>query len=233
MTRQSNYQDFLKLMAVITMIIDHIGLYIFHEYLIMRAIGRFAFPIFCFFAGYNFKTTPNINILIYGLILYFFQIFFIVHDFLHFNILISIFVGQCYLYFFKDVYKNFNTACAHCIIISSFWILTEYIFEYGTIVIGIMILGCYSKHSKEIKIPSLIIILIALCHTAVGFYYYFSVYEYIVLVFVIFLIYFSLNLYDFNMEISFNLLPITNHLLLIYLLNMSILMFIWRYYFII
>lgn len=59
----------LKLIAIITMTIDHIG-YIFlansgNNYLISRAIGRIAFPIFCFLIVEGFHHTKSpINYLI-------------------------------------------------------------------------------------------------------------------------------------------------------------------------
>lgn len=47
----------LKLIAVITMVIDHIGAILFPSVLILRVIGRLSFPLFAFstFIGY-FKT---------------------------------------------------------------------------------------------------------------------------------------------------------------------------------
>ncbi|MBB1543475.1 MAG: hypothetical protein HG456_001750 [candidate division SR1 bacterium] len=50
---QTNLYDRLKVLAVITMIIDHLGYYIFPEYLYLRLIGRIAFPIFLFLVGFN------------------------------------------------------------------------------------------------------------------------------------------------------------------------------------
>lgn len=49
--------NFLKFIAIISMVIDHIGYALFSNDLIMRSIGRIAFPIFtyCAMIGY-FKT---------------------------------------------------------------------------------------------------------------------------------------------------------------------------------
>lgn len=38
----------LKLLAVVTMLIDHMGFTLFPHAVWMRAVGRLAFPIFCF-----------------------------------------------------------------------------------------------------------------------------------------------------------------------------------------
>ncbi len=53
----------LKIIAVVTMTIDHIGQYLVPEetvvYLIMRAIGRIAFPLFAFFIAEGFRHTRD------------------------------------------------------------------------------------------------------------------------------------------------------------------------------
>ena len=68
--RRSSIDNFiLKMIAVLTMTIDHIG-YIFiptqtTTYLIFRGIGRIAFPIFCFLLVEGFRHTKSpINYLI-------------------------------------------------------------------------------------------------------------------------------------------------------------------------
>ena len=48
-----NLYDYLKILALITMLIDHIGYYLFPEALVLRLIGRIAFPIFLFLVGFN------------------------------------------------------------------------------------------------------------------------------------------------------------------------------------
>lgn len=51
----------LKVLALITMIIDHIGYMIFPEHFILRLIGRTAFPIYAFFVAEGVKHTSNFN----------------------------------------------------------------------------------------------------------------------------------------------------------------------------
>lgn len=50
-----NWYDLLKVFAIGVMIIDHMGYYLFSwpEFLWMRLIGRFAFPLFLFLVGFN------------------------------------------------------------------------------------------------------------------------------------------------------------------------------------
>lgn len=49
----------LKLIAIISMFIDHIGAVFFGEYIIFRIVGRLAFPIFCFLLVIGFIYTSN------------------------------------------------------------------------------------------------------------------------------------------------------------------------------
>lgn len=94
------------------MIIDHIGLYFFPETWILRAVGRYAFPIFCFFAGFNFKNSLRFKTLIYGIALYLFTTAVIFEQIIEANILISIFVGYVYLIIFQSLppYPELNQA---------------------------------------------------------------------------------------------------------------------------
>lgn len=51
----------LKIIAIITMIIDHVGLLLFPQYAILRIIGRVSFPIFCFLISEGCIHTSNIK----------------------------------------------------------------------------------------------------------------------------------------------------------------------------
>ena len=51
--RRPNLYDYLKVLAILSMVLDHIGYYLFPEILELRLIGRLAFPIFLFLVGFN------------------------------------------------------------------------------------------------------------------------------------------------------------------------------------
>ncbi|MGM0414627.1 MAG: TraX family protein [Bacillota bacterium] len=51
----------LKMIAITTMLIDHIGAIIFPEFIIFRVIGRLAFPLFAFLITEGYRHTSNFN----------------------------------------------------------------------------------------------------------------------------------------------------------------------------
>lgn len=63
----------LKIFACIFMLIDHAGLLLFNNNLVLRCIGRLAFPIFAFQSTIGYKNTRNkrkyiLRMLIFALI---------------------------------------------------------------------------------------------------------------------------------------------------------------------
>lgn len=57
--KNSLSQDALKLIAVVSMTIDHIGVYIFPSVILLRIIGRLAFPIFAYSIYSGCKYTRH------------------------------------------------------------------------------------------------------------------------------------------------------------------------------
>ena len=53
--------DFLKLIAIVSMVIDHVGSAFFPEYPVFRWLGRLAFPIFCYCLTVGLLYTHNIK----------------------------------------------------------------------------------------------------------------------------------------------------------------------------
>lgn len=96
----------LKIIALITMTIDHIGYILFPEAKILRVIGRIAFPIFAFFIAEGCKYTKNKSkylLLMLGVGL-FSQLF--IGTFLHFyklNILFTFSFSIILIYIFQAI----------------------------------------------------------------------------------------------------------------------------------
>lgn len=51
----------LKIIAIVTMLIDHLGYTLFPQHTWMRYIGRIAFPIFCYLITEGFVHTKNVK----------------------------------------------------------------------------------------------------------------------------------------------------------------------------
>ena len=63
MTKKVGWNSFwLKMIAITTMLIDHVGAVLLPQYPILRIIGRIAFPIFCFLLVEGFMTTHDVII---------------------------------------------------------------------------------------------------------------------------------------------------------------------------
>ena len=56
--QQSNY---IKIVAMLSMLIDHVGVIIFPQYSILRIIGRIAFPLFAYQIGVGVRHTKNVR----------------------------------------------------------------------------------------------------------------------------------------------------------------------------
>jgi len=51
----------LKLIALITMTVDHVGMVILPQYMILRLIGRLSFPIYAYMIGEGCRHTSNMS----------------------------------------------------------------------------------------------------------------------------------------------------------------------------
>ncbi|XVN42150.1 MAG: TraX family protein [Candidatus Rickettsia vulgarisii] len=224
MKNQSNYQDFLKFIGIVAMIIDHCGLYIFPESELMRSIGRISIPIFCFFAGYNFHNILKIRILIVGVIVYIFTTI-LFKQYTVPNILISIFLGQCYLYLFcnRFDYKIYG----QIILLVAISFYTWWLFDYGTVAIAIMVLGYTSKQdNNNLKLTVLLSIIISLIHSFITFPFSDI---YLALTFILGVVeYMLMTRKNFAERDSWNLRIISHYVLYIYAIHLMILQF---YYF--
>ncbi|WP_341748400.1 TraX family protein [Candidatus Tisiphia endosymbiont of Dascillus cervinus] len=226
MKTESNYQDFLKTIAIITMMIDHLGLYFFPEYEIMRVIGRISMPIFCFFVGYNFHKKPKIKILVVGVLLHIFTTI-LFKQFTTTNILIPIFLGQCYLYCFQNSLNNFfYKGYSHVVFLGTLWFCTWFLVDYGTIGLAIMLLGYIAKHDLgNLRLALAISMILTVLHTIAVFPLSY-IYVLIVVIFGV-LQYIFMVARNFEQKITINLRIISHNALYIYAIHLAILQFLF------
>lgn len=147
---KSNYQDALKIIALVAMMVDHLGLYLYPGEIWLRIIGRFALPIFAFYAGYNFKGNIRHMIWICGLVLI--VAWKIVFGVIGPNILIDLAVGQLYLHYAgKSILSNERTFLWHFLAMLVIAPFTFAILDYGTITIAFMQVGFVIANRGEDK----------------------------------------------------------------------------------
>lgn len=178
---EPNQQDFLKSLAIFVMIIDHIGLYFLPKLSILRAIGRLAFAIFAFYAGYNFKGRVNSKILYCGLLVQIVHFYFTKQIYPG-NILISIFLGQIYLYIiFRKLSQDvIFLSYIFCLI---FWFGSRLFFEYGLMTMLFMLIGMQAKNRLiSLKAASGQICLFSVIMSSIIFGRFFTIMDYIVLI---------------------------------------------------
>ncbi len=227
----ANYQDLLKVLAIIAMVIDHVGFYFFPEHVSLRMIGRTAMPMFCFFAGYNFKGKVNPIILLYGLLLYVDTL--LVHN-LHIsaNILISIFLGQVYLFLTQNTVKNFYYSFVHVIFLALLFPVTKNLIDYGTISIAIMILGYRVQQDPlDLKLLVFAAMVLSVYHTLDIFMpaYNFTYLEVLAICIIAGLEYFLMVAKDFSERIAFNISFLSRNILFIYFAHYLLLESIFIY----
>ncbi len=143
--------DIIKTIAVIVMIIDHIGMYFFPEQLWWRAIGRAGgAPIWFFLIGYALtRVLPN-RLLIGALVL-------VVADLALFNSVFSmnVLVTIIALRFIIDPVINFLLQSRYIFILGAVgmalaYVASKMIMEYGTLALLFAILGYLTRHYKDV-----------------------------------------------------------------------------------
>lgn len=140
-----NNQDLYKLLAFFTMVIDHVGLYLYPENLYLRAIGRFSAPIWLFYFGFNYKDKPIFkDKIFYG------ALFLLIFD--HFiafapNILITMLATKVIIKKVKP-FSNFHWFLLS-ILSSILYYPSKLVFDYGTLGLMTGFLGFIEKNKDK------------------------------------------------------------------------------------
>ncbi len=160
----------LKLIAIITMLIDHIGaavieknmdLYVryYVQYDMMRAIGRMAFPIFCYLSVQGFIHTKNIKkyiarLFVFALLaevpfdLAFFDSFFYIE---YNNVIWSILLGIILLEVIRRYEQNHVIVLLSVIVASALGIFLKTDYLYITpLLMGLLYLFRFDKKKQVI-----------------------------------------------------------------------------------
>jgi hypothetical protein len=131
-----NVIDIAKFLAIIIMVIDHIGFYFFPYDLWFRSIGRIGFPVWFFFAGYSRPGKFSYEIIILAVLLAFFKTFLLLPVF-PLNALVTIILCRLYADFLRkgNKFTKWKILNIFTILIALLvWIpVTNFMFEYGTL----------------------------------------------------------------------------------------------------
>lgn len=143
-----NVIDVAKFLAIIIMVIDHIGFYFFPNDLWFRAIGRIGFPIWFFFAGYSRPGKFSYEILILAGLLTLLKTAVLI-PVLPLNALFTIILCRFYADFLRKDNKFAKWGRFNLIVIFialAIWFpITNFMFEYGTLAFIFTICGVLQR----------------------------------------------------------------------------------------
>lgn len=152
----SNFQ--LKLVAIITMLIDHIGMILFPQIFIFRIIGRISFPIFCFLITEGYIHTSNFKryLIRLGLFAIISQIPFNLaltarpFYFYSLNVFFTLFFGAVCIWLIDKQRPFIAIPCIIAIMLLVTWLKTDYSY------FGIMLMLAYylARNNKILRASS-------------------------------------------------------------------------------
>ena len=144
----------LKIIAFLTMIVDHTGVIFYPNSQIFRIIGRISFPIFCFFIVEGFSHTKNIKQYL-GRILILALISEVIFDLLLFdkaicfdrqNTCFELFLGLLTIYLFDLLIKNKYKISPIVLLIFSIYLSNILNLDYSYK--GIILIFCFYLVNK-------------------------------------------------------------------------------------
>lgn len=162
--REFNSYDLLKVIAISTMVIDHLGLFLFQDIELLRVIGRIAFPLFIFCVGYNLKYSFDRTLFVLAVIMLCMSFIFCKGEYLYYRIFGSsvlfaiIFVRFC-LAQLIPILNSKNIVCITIILWAANFVIFQFI-QYGTSGIILGLCGYLIRQdSKLVENKSLYILL--------------------------------------------------------------------------
>jgi hypothetical protein len=169
-----NSYDVYKNIAFFTMLIDHIGYFLFPRILTIRLIGRIAMIIFGILYGLSFKKEHNRSkILIFAIITFFINMY--EGSILPLNVLFNFYISGFLILELQNLYDKYYIL--FCVLLFLFLpvpliFMTNTFIEYGAAFIGLMMCGIiFKKDKKNIKdiISTILIFFLYLYYQRAGF----------------------------------------------------------------
>lgn len=170
-------RNILKIIAVVSMLIDHLGYFLLDNNIICRSIGRLAFPIFAFFISEGMRYTRNrkkyfITLLIFAIIT---QIpFGLLFRWNYFNVLFTFLIAIAFIILIesynKEAEKDMLAPIKNQLITTGIIFLFIFalighklnLYEYGLYGVLLVIAFYFTRSHFKILAGSLIILYVAL-----------------------------------------------------------------------
>lgn len=167
--REVNTHDIIKIVAILLMLVDHVGLYLFDNNITMRMFGRGAAPLFYFLIGYSGKLNCKKRLYFYGFILSLTGIFYFEKTF-WFNILYTFILAHIIMQYFPAKKTPLWGLLSIFIVLFMCHFFTISYIEYGTS--GILITLCANWIKEEVPLATFLMTLVLAIHfmwQALGF----------------------------------------------------------------
>lgn len=144
-----NSYDLLKAFAVITMVIDHIGAYLWLDHEMLRAIGRLSFPVWLFLIGYA-RSREIGPMLIAGALFIIVIDALLGRDIFPLNILVSILlVRLCLDFVTQKIFVNAAIFWSAMGLLFFAEPVTNMVTEYGSMAIVLAVFGYMTRRSQD------------------------------------------------------------------------------------
>lgn len=151
LTRPANTYDLLKSIAVLTMLVDHVGMYLFPEQMWFRVVGRIAFPLFLFLVGYSGHTRTEKRLLVSAGMVSVLD-YLVTGSFFPLNILWAIALTRWVLGRWK-----YRQVLLQSLPLVLGWGMSVPFVAYGTSAVLLGVLGGWARQQGEIPTPRFII----------------------------------------------------------------------------
>ena len=151
-TQNLTTYDLLKSLALLLMLLDHVGYYFYPENDWLRAVGRASLPIWFFLVGFARSrdlTTPiwvgtiaiiGANVIFGG-------------EFFPLNILVTVIITRLVLDLICRIsFQNWEFAIYAAFALSALMLPTMFMFEYGSGAILIAMSGYLARHAAEVNL---------------------------------------------------------------------------------
>ncbi len=164
--KRPNFYDYLKILAIITMIVDHVWFLFFPEQAIWRIIWRTAFPLFLFLVWYNHSYKWRASLWVWWIVL---QIglliwrYYWLTDIWYVNILLAIWLTRVVMQVLQKYNSTIIEGIIFIICLWLWWYTYEYI-DYGTLSIVFALLWYWARKYGNTTYMSILIALTVAYH---------------------------------------------------------------------